>query len=117
MSAPERAGLATNASGEKERTKNPLFVGNVVIAPVSAFLALVAWLLLEWYLTLDAASSVPLLGGMVVAGISTGRVARGRGRRSMVIAGVAAAAMTFLYFWIQLFAAFLIYLAAGGQVG
>jgi len=35
----------------------------------------------------------------------------------VVIASVAAAAMAFLYFWIELFAAFLTYLAAGGQVG
>jgi phosphate/sulfate permease len=117
VSVPERADLATNANAAQKRGKNPLFVGNVVIAPVSAFLALVAWLLLEWYLTWDAVSSAPILGGMVVAGISTGLVARGRGRRTVVIASVAAAAMAFLYFWIELFAAFLTYLAAGGQVG
>lgn len=118
MSVPDRAGLATNADGAERLRNDPLFVGNVLIASISAFLALLAWILLEWYRpSWDASAWKCIVGCMAVAGICTGLFACRRGLRTVVLASVAAGVLAFLYFWVDALVALCIYSAAGGKIG
>jgi hypothetical protein len=97
---------ATKAAGGGKRGKGVWLTGTLLIAPASAFLALVFW-----FLSGDAeASGAFLIGSMAVAGALAALVARRRGRSegTAILTGVAAGAAAFIWFWVELYGAVLI---------
>ena len=101
---PTEARLPQADASSYETKKGAWLIGWLLIAPLAAFLSLLAWLLTStdlWSLWLIAAMAA---GGSSAALLSHRR----RGSTATVVAtGVVTGAATFAWFWVELFALFI----------